>query len=391
MTNIPTLKEIYESILQDLQSELGITIPLWKKSFIKALAAVQASKIKLNYLALANVQKNVFPDLADPEISGGTLERFGRAKLGRNPLPPTQGKYIISIKGDIGAFIPVGTTFKSNDNATNPNILYILDMDVTLSDNEIEIEVRALTSGIVGRQNIGDTFTITAPIVGVDNEATLIAESVIPNEGETMEEYRSVVMSRFRMLPQGGAPSDYRIWAQDASGVKQTYPYASSGNPGEVDVYVESSIVNSIDGKGTPSATTLADVALVLETDPITGQGRRPLGVYANNVMPVEVCDIEIEIPDFQNITPQIQQTISDAITNVIDSIRPFVAGADVVSERNDTVSVNLLISTILSAVPGSAFSTPIIYITLGGVSDSYTSYKFELGKIPFLNSISYV
>ena len=88
MITIPTLKELYDQVLSDLETQYSISIPLFGKNFLRALAMVQAAKLKIFYLAVANLQKNIFVDTADPEASGGTLERFGRVKLGRNPFPP---------------------------------------------------------------------------------------------------------------------------------------------------------------------------------------------------------------------------------------------------------------------------------------------------------------
>ena len=124
---IPTTQQLYQNILADLESNLGITIPLFGPIFLRSLAAVQAAKIKLLYLLLADVQKNIWVDLADPIAIGGTLERFGIVKLGRLPFAATAGEYEVEVTGDIGAVIPLNTTFKSNDNSLSPGFLFILD------------------------------------------------------------------------------------------------------------------------------------------------------------------------------------------------------------------------------------------------------------------------
>ena len=98
---IPTLSELYTSVKGDLESEIGINLPLFGKSYIRGLASVQAGKLKLYYLAIASVQKNIFPDLAESELTGGTLERFGRIKLNRNPFSAVAGKYEVTVTGDI--------------------------------------------------------------------------------------------------------------------------------------------------------------------------------------------------------------------------------------------------------------------------------------------------
>ena len=133
MITIPTLKELFDDIVADLESELTVTIPVFGPIFIRALAAVQAAKLKLYYLTIGQLQKNIFVDTADPESSGGTLERFGRIKLNRNPFPATAAQYDIDVTGTIGATIPAGRTFKSDDDALNPGKLYILDAEFELT------------------------------------------------------------------------------------------------------------------------------------------------------------------------------------------------------------------------------------------------------------------
>ena len=70
-----------------LESELNITIPTFGKSFLRALATVQADIIWILFMAIAQVQKNIFVDTCDVE----TLGRFGQVKLGRDRFPATQG------------------------------------------------------------------------------------------------------------------------------------------------------------------------------------------------------------------------------------------------------------------------------------------------------------
>ncbi|MCK4521555.1 MAG: hypothetical protein KAU20_03195, partial [Nanoarchaeota archaeon] len=115
MANIPTISDLYTQILASLEAQYpGMSIPLVGKNFLRAMAAVQAAKLKLAYLAIGDVQKNIFVDLADPAAQGGTLERFGLVKLGRLPFPAIAGIYTIQLTGTLGATIPASSTFKSN-------------------------------------------------------------------------------------------------------------------------------------------------------------------------------------------------------------------------------------------------------------------------------------
>jgi len=392
MTTIPKLKQLFNQIISDLQAQLKITIPSFGKIYLRALAASQAAFLKLVYLALGKVQKNIFVDTADPVALGGTLERFGLVKIGRNPFPATQGQYAVTVTGVTGGVIQQGMTFKTDDNSRNPGMLFILDNQYILTDTTDEVTLRALTAGVGSRLSIGDTLTATAPMIGVDSQVTVSGEVVIPNDPEDIEDYRQAVIDSYRLMPQGGAPADYRIWGREASGVRQIYPYAASGAPGEINVFVEATPIDSTDGFGTPTTTILNDVANRIEYDPETGEGRRPLGVFAVHTLPVVVNKVAITITAFDGITDEKKVTIQQALEEMISNIRPFISGADVLSERNDNLSTNKIIAGILSAIPGSVFG-PVTMTIQEGAGTPYpeTNKTFDNGNIPVLQSITYV
>lgn len=391
MITIPTLQELYTDVLADLQAEYGTSVPTFGKNFLRALAAVQAAKLKIYYLAIGNLQKNIFADTADPEASGGTLERFGRGKLGRNPFPATPGEYTIQVTGEIGATIPARTTFKSNDDSTNPGKLFILDVAYVLVSATDSITVRALEGGIDSKMFVTELMTATAPILDVNRSATVTAEVTEPLAAEDIEDYREKVVNAFTTEPQGGAASDYRDWASDAQGVAKVYPYASSGNANEIDLYIEATIADSTDGKGTPSAGLISDVEDVIELDPdttkpINERGRRPLGVFQINYMPVTIKEVDIEINDYDGLTAEIQTEIEQALEEAIAEIRPFVAGADVLAEKNDILDTNRIIAIILGVRPGAVFGT--VELRIDGVLMS--TFTFENGDIPWLDSVTF-
>lgn len=391
MVKIPTLQQLYNDILTDLQTGYSITIPVFGKSFLRVQAAVQAGKMKLYYLAVGLLQKNIFVDTADPEAAGGTLERFGRVKIGRNPYPATQGQYEVGVTGVFGGIIPGQTTWLSDDSSLNPGMLFILDNSHTLTGTTDIITVRALTPGTGSKLMAGDTLTATAPIINVDGGAGVVTETIAPVDAESIEDYRKVVIDSYRLYPQGGAPADYRLWGNDAEGVKQVYPYAASAAPNEINVFVEANISDSTDGMGTPTPTILADVEDVINTDPITGIGRKPLGVFSINVLPIIVNKIAIQITGFTGVTVDQQALIEQALSEGISAIRPFVAGADVLSERNDYLGINNIINIILNTVPGSVFTSVNMTVQIGAETPVPTASKnFDFGNIPFLTSVSY-
>lgn len=391
MITIPTINEISDSILNSLETEYGIEIPASGKNFLRSLALVQAAKIKMLYLAIADVQKNVFPDMADPESNGGTLERFGRIKLGRSPFQAIAGVYSVSVTGTTGAVIPPQTIFKSNDDSSNPGFLFICDSGYTLTGTSGSFHVRALTSGTDSQLNNGDELTATIPLANIDQIVEVIALITTPIAAETIEDYRTKVLQAYRLEPQGGSVSDYTLWSFDAQGVANIYPYLKTGSDVEIDVFVEATIIDSIDGKGTPSSAILDAVDDVLEFDPDTTKslferGRRPIGIKQNNILPVTIREIDITINSFSGLTAAIENEIETGIETMLSTIRPFVAGRDILENKNDILDTNKIIAEILKIKPGSSFGSIVLNVD----SVVYSSFVFENGDIPHLNSITF-
>jgi uncharacterized phage protein gp47/JayE len=386
MNNIPTLNELYTQILSDLESSesINITIPLFGKNFLRALAMVQAAKMKLLYLRVGFVQKNIFVDTADSEAIGGTLERFGRVKLGRNPFPARAAEYTIEVVGTIGATIPASTVFRSDDDSLNPTKLYILDNAYTLTATTDTVIVRALEAGNDSQLLVGDTMTSTIPLANIEQVATVTIESVEPLAAETIEQYRRITIEAFRLEAQGGAGADYRLWAFDVQAVRQAYPYAKSGNANEVDLYIEATIADSTDGKGTPSGATLAAVESVIEDPTATRPARKPLTVFAVNYIAVTPLDVEVQIQGTNSPTTEQQATITTAIEEALNSVRPFVDSIDIEANRNDTIDLFKLGQIILNAIPAFPFTGIQLLVNTNVV----TSYTFEDGEIPYLDDV---
>lgn len=387
MKTIPTIQQLYLLRLADLQTEFGVPLDPMGKAFLRAFAAVEAGMDKELYLHLGNIQKNVWPDTADPEASGGTLERFGRSK-NLTQFQGSQGQYNVSVTGTASAVIKASTTFKSDDSSLNPGYLYVLDNAYTLTGSGDNITLRALTGGTKALLAIGNTLTCTEPIIGASPIVTVFGIGTSPVDAETTEEYRDVILETYTLEPKGGATADYRLWGRTVPGVKQIYPYATDGESNTVSTYVEAIIADSTDGKGTPSTTILDGVRAVYAP----GNGLKPLGVMPVDVQPVTIQTVDITIPGTTASMTAAQKTlIQNALTEAVAKIRPFIPGDDVLANRSDVLSVNIIVSIILTAVPGSVFAAPTLTITPpAGGPVSYTTYLFDTGNIPFINSITF-
>ena len=382
MANIPTISQLYASIIADLEQELNVTISLFGRSYLRAKAMVQAGRLYLAYLNLAKVQKNIFIDTADPVANGGTLERFGQVKLGRLPFPAVQGQYTVSVTGTAGAIIPAQSTFKSNDDSQNPSKLFTIDADYTLTGTSDVITLRALEAGDGSKLSIADQLTVTAPIALVDPIATVVSEVIEPQAAENIEDYRQKGIEAYRLEPQGGAPADYRLWANEVQGVIQSYPYATSGFTSQVNLFIEADNLN-----GVPTLSDLQAVEDNIELPTATRPSRKPVTVTVN-YLPVTPKFIDINIASF---TPApsvaIQDLIESAMISELSNVRPFVGAIDVLADKNDYFDINKIIQIILTANPGSVFGA----VTMEIDSIPVSSFTFSNGDIPILNAITYV
>ena len=385
MRPIPSMQEIKESISNDFKSRLNLLSNNLKR-FLNAFSIVESAKFKLLYLFLQDIQNNIFADTADLEANGGTLERMGRIYLGRNPRAATVGVFNLSVNGVAGSVLRSGLTFKSNENSLSPGQLYVLDLEYSLTGTSDVIEVRSLGAGSEFDLNELDELTITEPVLGVNQIVTVSEVVEQPRAGESIEAYRQAILNSFQLEPQGGSRTDYRIWASDAQGVRAVYPYVKNGEPGTVQVYVEST-----EGDGVPSNTLLQDVEDVIyfdpdESRPLNERGRIP--IQANlEVLPIELVPVTLTITGLSQDTTTVRNAIQSNIELYLKDIRPFVSGADLARNRNDVLYAARLQSVATDVLDNSNFFTSLS-MTVNG--NSVSSYQFNLGFVPKLVSITY-
>lgn len=395
MADIPTIQELQTEIENDLRTELGITRAWFGKVFLRIIALVQAAKLKLYYLAIAMIQKNIFVDTADSEANGGTLERFGRVKLGRNPFPAVAGVYTLTVTGAIGGVIPAGRTFKSTVSSTNPDKIYEVLEQVTLTSTSGIVEVIALEAGAGSALIVDDQLEATAPIADVNNLAVVATVETTAVDQENIETYRRLTIEGFQLEPQGGAATDYRIWSSDAAGVRTVYPYTKDGAIYTVQVYVEAEEANTDPGFpiGTPPASMLTDVAEVIELDPdttkeLSERGRRPLQAVVE-VLAATPIPVTVTINDLSDKSASVLAAINAAIEASFYNIRPYIAGADG-TNKNDTIYISTLIAAIYNAISSGINFSNVVF-SIGGVD--YSQYTFgdtvaKYGQYPYLTSL---
>lgn len=390
MSYIPTINEIYQNIANDLKSKLNLSDDGLKK-VLDVFALVLAGQLKLTYLNLSDIQKNVFPDTADSVENGGTLERHGLIHLNRLRRPATNSILQISVIGEIGSTLRAGLTFKSNDDSVNPGNLYVLDIEKTITANPDSIEIRSLTSGFEANLEIGNTLTITEPVIGVNQ---IVEVSAVTEQGlqeESIDDYRKAIIDSIQLEAQGGAKTDYRLWAKDAQGVKDVYPFVKEGSAGFIQVFVEATVLDSVDGYGTPSQTILDEVAEVIEFDPDISKptyerGRRPIQAFIE-VLPIAVNPVDVQVIGLTQNNADITNSIRTNIETFLGEIRPFVAGGDLARNKNDILYAAKIQSILTDVLEADNFFSDL-NVLVNGVQQ--TTFLFSKENIPYLRNLTF-
>jgi len=378
--NTPKLNDLQNSILSAFETRFG-TINRGLKSTFRTISQVLAGELRLVYLYAARIQQNSFADLAESELNGGTLERFGRARLGRDPFPASQGVYLLDVTGTIGGVIREGVIFKASNGYNYSN-----ESSFTFDSSVGLITVRALTPGLVAQLLPGDILNATEPMLNADGKAIVNTELETPLNAEDLEDYRAKIMLAFRTESQGGASGDYRLWSSDAQGVEQVYPFVTT--PGTINLYIEATEEDSIAGDGVPTQTIIDNVQAVVELDPdttkdINDRGRLPMGIYEINYLPVSIKNIGVEITEYTGNISEAQTLILAALKTYLKTIRPYVAGADLTDLSN--LSAQRLVGVVTSALPVEQTFTNLV-MTVDSIE--LANYRFTNGNIPYPNSV---
>lgn len=390
MKPIPSIVELQQKITEDFKSKLNLSDDDLKRT-LNAFSLVLSGQMKILYLFLADIQNNIFPDTADSVDQGGTLERIGQIYLNRPPFPDAIGVFNISVNGIIGSVLRESLTFKSNEDALNPGQLFVLDSEHIMVSTTDVIEVRSLGAGTDFNLSVNDKLTITEPVIGVDKTVTVTAITTQPTSGETEENYRDAILRAIQLEPQGGSKSDYRQWASDAQGVRLVYPYVRDADAGIVDVYVEATLADSTDGKGTPTTTILNEVLAVIEQDPdlskpINERGRRP--IQANVITSaITLVPVDVTISGLNDSSQAVKDVIESALIDMLYEVRPYISGADLLRNKNNTLYSGRVQSVVTDALANGNFFNQLNLIVDG---NSVVSYEFDLGNIPYLRNLTY-
>lgn len=268
------------------------------------------------YMFNLEANKNATPLEADsvrdnPEL--GNLESWGQIFLNRQPFEATVGKYRLEITGTNGS-IARGTIF----NNQNTQEKYTVDED-TIINGKTLVNITSTSVGSIATLELGDILYLTQLIPNVEAEGNITDVLQIPNERETVDDYRFKLLERAPIVPRGGSIGDIVIYGLEVDGVRNIYPY--NGNLlGEAVIYIRADQTINVDGIPPQSLIDEVKSKIVQE-----GNFQAPFIKYLPIIRRKYIVEItglsnDAQKPNIQNIIKEYFETrepVIDGVTSI--------------------------------------------------------------------------
>lgn len=366
---VPTTQEISDTLITQLEASLSQTIPILPKAFARVLAKVLAGVVILLYKYCGFIFLQIFvphATMRETTINGKRvrpLVEWGRLIGVGDPGQAGRAELVVNVTvtnqdGDLGA--------GSQLVRTETGVIYQVVAPVPLDAATVPVRIKAFSdqdgnggAGAIGNLIAGDIVSFANPLPNVASNATVVSVAVAGVDAESPESYREKVIRRFRRRPQGGAYADYQLWAEEVEGIVNAYPY--TGDPGEVDVYIEATEDSSGSPDGIPTAPQLAAVLASINFDESGLATRRPANA-AINVLPISRQAFVVTVSGLTPSTAELQQAIEDGIDEYLRTREPYIEGLSNLprEDRITEAAVGGLIDGIASAAGASVTTVSI-------------------------------
>lgn len=220
----PTLRELIDRGAAEFESRLPGVLVRVRRSLVGVLNRMVAGALSSLYHYAEWLNRQVWPDEAEPENLVGHGARWG---VTRNAATPATGN--VTFTGTNAVLIPSGTVVQRAD-----QVRFTTDADAVIAAGTATVDVTAEVAGQAGNTASGTALQLASPIAGVNAVVTVSTEISGGTEIEDAEAWRSRILARIRQAPQGGALPDYEGWAKEVAGVTRVWIAPLEQGPGTV-------------------------------------------------------------------------------------------------------------------------------------------------------------
>jgi uncharacterized phage protein gp47/JayE len=355
----PQISELRETNIAHIESELDQEDQSLPKSTIRVIATVLAGLFVLlmKYAGWMFLQQFVrWASFRETTVLGRVLVPLRMLGDENGVDPPSEGavaRFTVNVVP-----ITLGSTLKANtaivDRPTQR--IYKTLADTVLSTNPTLVTVTAAKSGAIYNVTTSTALHFTSPQSNAQRELAVEAIVIEGQDAEGEDQYRARIDEKKKAPPQGGAHSDYRLWAKEISGITNVYPY--NNGPGKVIVYVEATPASSGSPDGFP---TLAQRNAVLARInlPVTGVASRrtinantSVASITRKALGVEVLGLVVDGPEG---LAAVKARIEAGCDEYFRACEPYILGLSL-PPRRDIITQSALagvVGDIVAAAEG--------------------------------------
>lgn len=341
----PTLSDLKSQVASDIASSVQGVDPLLRFSNLQITGKVQAQLTNLNYGYLDYIAKQSVPFSSTDEFLlawaalKGVLPEGAVAFVGRAAM---------SGVGQAGEPIPANTPLVRGDQAAYKT----LGASAVAPDGSASVEFVAVVPGAAGTCDVGTVLVLGTSIAGVMSNWT-VTEVITPGaDEESQDSLKSRMLQVYQNPPQGGANSDYEIWARQVPGVTRAWSKANYLGSGTVVVFVMFDITEAAHGgipQGSNGVAAAEPRAVAATGDQLVVANYiyqlQPATALVYVVAPVANV-VNLTITGLASLSADQQQAVGLAISTVF-------AG---VTELGSTVYITELETAIASAAGTESF-----------------------------------
>lgn len=397
----PTTQQVASNIIGQLETAISQTIPLLPKSFSRVLAKVLAAVyiVLYKYAGFSLLQQFVSSaSFEETEVNGELLTpliEWGRLGGVGDPIAATQAQLTLSVTvlNQVGS-LPGGTQLLY----APTGVVYLTTAAVPLSAATVTVTALASSdpgdgesepgdgSGTIGNLEPGQILQFANSPANVATNATVTGSAVVGADAEGEDVYRARVLRRFQRKPQGGAYADYQAWGTGVAGIRNVFPY--TGDPGEVDVYVEA----EAGPDGIPSTPQLDAVYDALQFDPDeapspTGLANRRPANAAINTLPITRTGFDVDISGFIAADPAtVLASIEQGVDEFLRAREPYIVGLSSLP-RLDRITQGA-VGGVINEI-AEANGARVASVTLRRSAIVITEYTLSRGELAKLGTIT--
>ncbi len=363
MKTIPTIAEIRDQILADIEIATGQTTPVLPKAVWRVLATALGGALHLLYRFGLWLYKQIFTLSMDDDAIATRAAEYG---LSRTPAAKWIGT--ATATGDDDTVISAGELWQKDGN------VYQVLTAVTITGGTATMDLKSLETGDAVDLTVSDIISIVSPKAGVDKDATVASVTQSGEDAEALENFRSRILSRQQNQPQGGAATDYIKWTLEVAGISEAYAFRPT--PGFVNVYPltdDADPTNRI-----PSSAKLTEVENYL-----SDTKRRPLNATVSALAFSEL-DFDVDIANLSPNDADTKAAIETVIKNYMYARRP--------EQYDDEVNPKNVISAgeVTSIAIGAGATVATVTLKNAG-GTPITSYTLQDSELAILRTLTWV